>query len=170
MKAYPSAAEIDRLLSYDPCTGIFRWKHRPDNAAFNKSWAGKVAGKLTSYGYIQIRMMLEQYMAHRLAWILVHGVEPVGDIDHINLNRLDNRAVNLRQCTRSQNKANTAAPATNSSGAKGVNWFAKAGKWRARIKIMGREKHLGLFHTKDEAAAAYSAAAIAHFGQFARAA
>jgi len=34
MNAYPSAAEIDRLLSYDPNTGEFRWKARPDDAAF----------------------------------------------------------------------------------------------------------------------------------------
>jgi hypothetical protein len=119
---------------------------------------------------IQIRVMYQYCMAHRLAWILTHGVEPEGDIDHINLNRADNRAVNLRQCTRSQNKANTVAPVTNSSGAKGVNWFAKAGKWRARIKVNGKEHHLGLFAEKSDAMAAYAKAAALHFGQFARAA
>lgn len=97
MNAYPSAAEIDRLLSYDPNTGEFRWKARPDDAAFTT--------------------------------------------------RL-----------------------TNSSGAKGVNWFAKAGKWRARIKVNGKEHHLGLFAEKSDAMAAYAKAAALHFGQFARAA
>jgi hypothetical protein len=170
MNAYPSAAEIDRLLSYDPNTGEFRWKARPDDAAFTTRRAGTVAGRLVGCGYIQIRVMYQYCMAHRLAWILTHGVEPEGDIDHINLNRADNRAVNLRQCTRSQNKANTVAPVTNSSGAKGVNWFAKAGKWRARIKVNGKEHHLGLFAEKSDAMAAYAKAAALHFGQFARAA
>ena len=170
MKPYPTADEIRRFLDYCPETGVFVWRHRHNNPAFNKRWSGNVAGKVTAYGYIQIRMMLEQYMAHRLAWILLNDKEPMADIDHINLNRSDNRAVNLRACTRSENKANTLPPITNPSGPKGVNWLAKARKSRARIKVMGREKHLGLFSTKEEAAAAYRAAATEHFGQFARAA
>ena len=63
MNAYPSAAEIDRLLSYDPNTGEFRWKARPDDAAFTTRRAGTVAGKLTEYGYIQIRVMYQYCMA-----------------------------------------------------------------------------------------------------------
>ena len=47
------------------------------------------------------------------------------------------------------------SPAKNVSGFKGVRWH-KAGKaWQGRIKIDGKERHLGLFDTPEEAAVAY---------------
>lgn len=34
---------------------------------------------------------------------------------------------------------------------RGVTWFVKSKKWRARIKVRGKEIHLGLFKLKKEA-------------------
>lgn len=89
--------------------------------------------------------------------------------DHINGNTLDNRRSNLRTATASQNMMNRR---TRRKGAlvKGA-WFDGSGKqlkrWRASIEIAGRRKYLGRFHTEQEAADAYAAAARELQGEFA---
>lgn len=87
--------------------------------------------------------------------------------DHKNGNGLDNRRDNLRPATRSQNCGNRRT-VVNKSGFKGVSWASKDKKWRARIGVSGKALFLGTFATADEAAHAYDAAALKHFGEFAR--
>jgi hypothetical protein len=92
------------------------------------------------------------------------------ETDHINGDGLDNRRVNLRIATTSQNQANTGAPATNTSGFKGVSWRERDKKWRAQIRSNGVYWWLGLFDTPEAAHAAYVAASEVLHGEFARAA
>lgn len=92
-------------------------------------------------------------------------------VDHVDGDGLNNRRDNLRFATAQQNQFNKRIGRNNTSGFKGVRfapWAAGTKKWRAGICIGGRNTYLGYFLTPDEAAAAYDAAAIAHFGQFAR--
>jgi hypothetical protein len=96
------------------------------------------------------RIQRHAYMAHRLAWLYMTGAFPKEQIDHINLDRADNRWRNLREATQSQNRANVSAYANNTSGIKGVNWDKRAGKWRAQIYIAGRKTLLGMFSAKDD--------------------
>lgn len=90
------------------------------------------------------------------------------DVDHKNRDTLNNRRANLRPCTRSQNCANQKLRSTNSSGFKGVNWKKDQKAWCARISVGYKRIHLGYFLTSEEAAKAYDAAAVKHFGEFAR--
>jgi hypothetical protein len=159
-----SAEELRRLLDYDPETGVFTWRaNRGPNAR-----AGATAGNLNHHGYIQIVVCRRKYQAHRLAWLHVYGKWPPHDIDHINLDRCDNRLANLRSATRSENLANTSVRADNTSGVKGVSWHKQRGKWAARARINGKYAHLGLFENRQEAAAAYARATENYFGEFAR--
>lgn len=50
----------------------------------------------------------------------------------------------------------------------GVSWFKRDSKWRAWINVGGRQRHLGYFHDEADAAEAYNAAALRHFGEYAR--
>jgi hypothetical protein len=100
---------------------------------------------------------------------LLEGAPPKTDTDHINGNTLDNRRQNLRIATRSQNSANK--PKYKQGGAsvyKGVTLsYQKEKPWKAQIKIDGRGISLGAFETEIEAAWAYNAAALEHWGEFA---
>jgi hypothetical protein len=87
--------------------------------------------------------------------------------DHINHDGLDNRRVNLRPCSRTQNAHNRMTQ-KHTSSFKGVCFFKETGKWHASICINKKKVHLGYFLTEREAAAAYDGAAVAAFGQFAR--
>lgn len=155
-------------LHYNPETGIFTWLSSPSKKAI--TLIGKPAGTSRRDEYVVIGIDGRDYRAHRLAWLYVYGEWPAGRIDHINLNRSDNRMANLRLCTHSQNLANTRARRTNSSGYKGVYFHTGAKRWQAKIKVNYRTKHLGFFDTREEAAEAYRKGAELYFGEFARAA
>jgi HNH endonuclease len=88
-------------------------------------------------------------------------------VDHINNDKLDNRKINLRQCTNQENGRNRPKPITNTSGFKGIEWLERNKKWRARIGVNKVLIHIGLFSCKIEAAKAYNNAALKYHGQFA---
>lgn len=85
-------------------------------------------------------------------------------VDHKNLNKLDNRLSNLRVCSHSQNHSNSKLQKNNTSGFKGVT--KAKNKWHARIKLMGKDIHLGNFSSKSSAAKAYNEKALELFGEF----
>lgn len=78
------------------------------------------------------------------------------------------RRDNLRFANVSQNIRNSKKYSNNSSGYKGVSYDQASRKWRARIMVNGKSKHLGFFNTREEAYAAYCKAAVFYFGEFAR--
>lgn len=87
-------------------------------------------------------------------------------VDHIDHNGLNNKKSNLRECTNSQNMANSRWP-VGKSGYRGVCFYKPEGTWRARISVNGKEKTLGYRRTPEEAARLYDIAAREQFGDFA---
>jgi hypothetical protein len=92
---------------------------------------------------------------------------PGMDIDHINRNKLDNRRLNLRVCMPAQNQMNMPLSRANTSGHRGVTWDRSRSKWLAHISANGRYYHLGRFERIEDAAAAWSRAALDLHGEFA---
>ena len=89
------------------------------------------------------------------------------ETDHVNGNSLDNRRVNLREATRSQNNWNRGKQ-LGSSRFKGITWDKRDKNWKAQIQVNYKRISIGRFTDEIEAAKAYDKAAMEHFGEFAR--
>ena len=123
--------------------------------------AGSVAGTINSNGYRVVVFAKQWVKAHRLAWLLFHGQDPVGhDIDHINWDKADNRISNLRLATRSQNSA-------NNRKWRGGAFQLPSGRWQASARTPAGSRYLGAYDTKEEAAAVASAFRRHTYGEFA---
>lgn len=102
---------------------------------------------------------------HRLiamTFIPNHDNKP--DVDHINRSKTDNRVVNLRWATESENAFNIRCWATNTSGFRGV--YLMNGKYTSKMTVNGNNIHLGHFDTPEEAHAVYEAKARELHGVF----
>lgn len=141
-----TASRLRDLLDYDPETGVFT----------RKRGSGPV-GTLYDTGYLKIRVDAHRYMAHRLAWLHVHGEWPDGVIDHINGNKLDNRMSNLRVVSIAENNQNIrSSRAFSRTGVLGVR--VHGDRYAAQINSMGKTVHLGVFASASDAHAAYVSA------------
>lgn len=146
--------QLADLFTYNPETGEFARK-----ASMGKARAGVVAGSIHHTGYRRIKVMFREYKAHRLAWLYAYGAWPNGQIDHINGVRDDNRIANLRDVGGTENQHNRRGPsANNRAGYLGVSLCSKSGRYRATIKLDGKNKRLGLYDTAEQAHEAYCAA------------
>lgn len=165
----PSLRVLREALDYCSETGAFAWRERPAShfvdgakypAAFvanrwNKTHAGKPAGNYDpKAGYVRVTIDYVGFLAHRLAWVLVHGSEPEGPIDHIDGDGLNNRLSNLRVVTAQQNQQNQAKRVDNKSGVTGVFYRADRGKWMASIRVNGKSQNIGHFDSMQDAATA----------------
>jgi hypothetical protein len=102
---------------------------------------------------------------HRLIMQRVSGIPPGLQVDHINQTRVDNRRVNLRLATRSQNQAHKGRQINNTSLQKGVTF--NSGRWEARIRFQGKRINLGRFTDPLQAAMMYDAASRFLYQDFA---
>lgn len=93
-------------------------------------------------GIVDGRTKQEKKYLHRM----IIDVPPGMDIDHINMNRLDNRRCNLRACSRSENMANNRK--------RGITKSPTPGKWIAQVTVNYKNIYLG---THDTEALALSA-------------
>lgn len=74
-------------------------------------------------------------------------------VDHISGDRSDNRRCNLRLATAAQNAQNLGVSKANTSGVRGVSFDQARQKWRAAVKLNGKQRSCR-FDTKEEAEAA----------------
>lgn len=155
------AETLRALIHYDPQTGSMFW--RRNMGVGGRIPAGAEAGTTKTNGYRCVRVGRKNWLAHRLAWLYVHGRWPIGDIDHINGVRADNRLCNLREATRSQNIVNSDP---RGPYPKGVS--RRHGRWCASLCVQGKRQWLGTFDFEAEAVAAVSARARELYGEFVR--
>lgn len=144
------AVTLREVLHYDPITGLFTRRKKTSN----RVKIGERAGTLNRLGYRQIRACGALEYEHRLAWLYMTGSFPIGDVDHINGVRGDNRFSNLRDATRQTNLENQRRASKNSQvGLLGVTRYKE--KFRATITANRRHIFLGTFRSAEEAHEAY---------------
>lgn len=162
----PTPEQLRQLLSYDPVSGKLYWKERgPElfksknpkrQAAGHQRWNARFSGQeamigIDAHGYYQGTIFGHYLKAHRVIYALVKGHWPSGEIDHVNGNRRDNRARNLREVSHKENLRNCHKSVRNKSGVTGVSWNKVHQKWQASITINGKLKALGAFKNKGDA-------------------
>lgn len=158
-----SHSELQRLLHYDPETGI--WTRRI--ATINSKPPGEPFLPTHNHGYVHIYVFKKKRLAHRLAVFYMTGEWPKGKIDHKNQNRANNSWKNIRPATQSRNAANSRIRKDNISGFRGVSWNATRKKWDVRITVKRKHIWLGRHADKNVAIETYKQAAIGYFGEFA---
>lgn len=99
---------------------------------------------------------------HRIIMGSPDGLE----VDHKNLDTLNNQKSNLRICTHAQNSQNRPVKKNNKIGIKGVFWHIN--KWQVKIQVNKKEYNVGRFSSLKEAKRAYKKKAMELHGEFAR--
>ena len=149
---------ISQKVLYCPDSGDLTWK--------SGRLKGKPAGRLhKSSGYMRVIVNGKEHRSHRIAFLLMHKRWPAF-VDHINGIRTDNRACNLREATKAENCRNSKLQTNNSSGHPGVHWVKSKKRWRASIKVMDRQIHLGWFLSIKDAVRARIEGERLHHGEF----
>jgi len=146
-----TAQALRQIVSYDPATGLLvRIK-----ACGRRFPAGSAVGSVDPRGYVDAQIQGCRDYAHRFIWLYVTGAWPEDEIDHRNGVKSDNRWANLREATGVLNQQNKRHAQSNSStGLRGV-LVSSPGRYCARIRVNGVNKHLGSYPTPEAAHAAY---------------
>jgi hypothetical protein len=158
-----SADQLRALFEYDPESGVVTWR------------AGKCAGREAgtvhkprhaASAHRRIHIGSEFIFAHHVAFACMTNTVPVGLVDHINSNGLDNRWSNLRLLPLRDNIRARGPRRDNVSGFIGVT-RVPSGKWRATLRVDGHLRYLGTFADAADAARFRDEAARRYHGDVA---
>jgi hypothetical protein len=162
---------LREVISYDAETGVFVWAKRP-HVRYEKEagYVYKSNGSNPENPIFYRRICVDgcAYLAHRLAFLYMTGHFPAGVVDHINNDGTDNRWINLREASPSQNQWNRRLSRNNSSGVTGVYFDRSRNNWRSFIYINNKCRELGRYPSKDTAIKARIHAETLHFGEFSK--
>jgi hypothetical protein len=146
---------------FDYKDGNLFWKKKISK----KVNVGNVAGRSASGGYRMLGLYKKTYMEHRLIFMFHNGYFPK-EVDHIDGNKSNNRIENLRPATHMENLKNQKVRINNVSGHKNVGWAGREQKWRVRLAINGKDKHIGYFADRELADFVAVEAANLHHKEF----
>jgi hypothetical protein len=162
---------------------VEEWRTVPGHTRYSVSNRGRVRNTRTGRilrqsdngkGYVNVGLVPDgqacvhtTFSVHRLvATAFIPNPEGLPHIDHINRQKLDNRAENLRWAKPHLNGQNNGLSRRNTSGYKGVYFNKGAQKWMAYIRHEGKLKYLGLFDDPEEASAHRDQVGKELYGEF----
>jgi hypothetical protein len=140
----------------------------PRASKFNWSLAER-RGKLYAIRTTAAEGKTERVYLHRYLLDAAQGAQ----VDHRDGDGLNNRRDNIRLATPLQNVRNRRKGDSGCTASRYKGVFLQARHkhlnkpWFARIGLEGGHLNLGSYHSQEEAALAYNAAAIKYFGEFA---
>jgi len=164
-KELPSQDRLSQLLDYDAETGLLAWRARPIEmfspvngrtasncmAVWNAKYAGREAGCRKIY--IGIKIEGQFYVAHRVIWKMMTGMEP-DEIDHIDRDKHNNKWANLRDVGHSVNMRNKPLNRLNTSGHKHIFWLRRINRWTVQFSLPGKgQRQIAWLPTLEEAVA-----------------
>lgn len=123
--------------------------------------------RINKQGYIETRYYSKRIFLHRYV-MNVHNEKWINNnIDHINHDKLDNRKLNLRIVTSSQNTMNSTVRKDNSLGLKGITLRKDCNRYEVHICKNGISYYLGLYETLEKAIKIRKDAEIKYHGEYA---
>tara|TARA_R110000787_G_scaffold261832_1_gene367171 strand:- start:22 stop:546 length:525 start_codon:yes stop_codon:yes gene_type:complete len=148
----------DLMISEDNPDDVKMWKTRSGNRKLKKPRWNQLKLTIDTNGYKSISIIPKHYRLHRVNYYAhnqtwnFHDSSPSNHIDHIDNKgdlpkHLFNNIENLRVVTHQENHFNRKC--------KGYYWNKSSQKWKAQIKVNGKQKYLGLFDLEEEAHQAY---------------
>jgi hypothetical protein len=155
-----AAKAASSQLLYIPASGAMIWLAKSGREQevrrWNSRYAGRDAGCVDERGYVRVVISVDgkkrKIRGHTLAWFIVHGALPSGELDHINGARSDNKISNLREVSRSGNQRNKGLQQNSSTGYVGVTRSRGRDKWEAHGRDGSRRIYLGLYDSPEAAA------------------
>ena len=163
--AIPEAEFFHKRYSYDRETG-----------ELISLATGKPITRKSLNGYLSVYRHVNGKKIHihvsRIIWVMEYGSIPVDmEIDHIDMDKTNNRLKNLRLCTPSENCRNKKVKKKTSILPKGVTKDGRSIRKNPYVvTITGDEKrhYIGRFKDEKSAAIAYNKASKKYHGQFGR--
>ncbi len=122
--------------------------------------------KTVNYARTTITIKFKKYLKIQMHRLILNAPDYL-QVDHINHDGLDNRKLNLRLCTPSENSRNQRGKNGYTNKYKGVYWIPKINKWYSIISNNGKQVFLGAFEKEFDAAKAYNNAALIYHKEFA---
>lgn len=140
--------------------GIYQVSNFGRVKSFNKVKAKILKCSLTDAGYYRVNLhkngKQRNFKIHQLVAISFLNHTPNGHkvvVDHIDNNPLNNKLENLQLITNRENSSKDRFGGT--SKYIGVSLVGRTNKWKAQIRIKGKDKFLGHFNNELEASNAY---------------
>ena len=158
-----NAENVHKVFKYDKDTGILY--RSMINGRLKVTGA---SGRNPYYQYLVTAYNGRQYRVTHIIWLIVYGKFPTVHIDHINTIQNDNRLINLREATQTQNRANTTVTTRSKSGVKGVFWDKERNRWSVYITSDYKTYFVGRYDDIEDAKKAYKNKATELWGEFAR--
>ncbi len=153
-----TASQAREIFTYEPDTGLFYWRH----PAYRRN-IYKPAGCPDVKGYLQVGINGKTFKLHRIAWLMSYESWPLGQIDHIDGNKDNNRLSNLREATQTLNQENRRSPQSNNKiGILGVSLCKKTGKYKSQIQVNNEQIIIGYYDSPEIAGDAYLEAKRLH--------
>ena len=145
-KKLPTKEYLDSILKY--IDGKLFWK----KSLGNQVKIGDIAGSKTINDYRVIIIDNITYAEHRIIWKMLNGVDPNGQIDHINHIRDDNKIENLRDVPKTINMQNISKQKNNSSGYSNIFIWQDGREKKYSVQIRSvNGKYTKGFSSLDEA-------------------
>lgn len=151
IKELPDVEYLKSIFTLDVESGVLCWKVSLSPVVKVGGVAGTLGKMRGIDSYLSVVINGKNYKVHRIIYKMFYGVEPIGEIDHIDLNKQNNKPSNLRCVSTAENAQNRKKQIDNTSGHKNVYWRPDTKKWRVMISAFGKVYHFGCYLNIEDA-------------------
>lgn len=132
------------------------------------TWSLNYNGYAYCNDKVKLHKLYKTRRMHRIIYQMKFGtIQRTDEIDHIDIDSLNNQLSNLRKVDRSNNSKNRKGNRGSYSRFKGVTWDSRGKKFIAEISIDGKRHYLGSSNDEKVCAQKYNDKALELFGDYA---